>query len=153
MSTSQPSQINVQSADGHVEVTGISVDDVEFAIFLYQELGNERLRARNALAEYVNRTVLSDGINIVPIAAQRQPSEASCCARNLLKTKVLSPIGPSLCYEKPKRARRERGCSELAGSINHSRLNYTEKPRSHTFNLLTPETSTRSSATSLDRCF
>lgn len=72
MSTSKPSQINVQSADGHVEVTGLSVDDVEFAIFLYQELGNERLRARNALAEYVNRTVLSDGINIVPITAQRQ---------------------------------------------------------------------------------
>ena len=72
MSTSKPSQFNVRSADGHVEVTGLSKNDVEFAIFLYQELGNERLRARKALASYVNRAVLSDGINIASTASQRQ---------------------------------------------------------------------------------
>lgn len=72
MPTNKSNQIIVRSVDGHVEVVGLSKEDVEYAIFLYQEVGNERVRARSAMASHVSQRVLGDGIELVSAASKLQ---------------------------------------------------------------------------------
>lgn len=85
MPTRKSSQINVRSADGHVEVVGLNKEDVEYAICLYQEIGNERLRARTALASYINQAVFASGIELVPAASQRQIQRSASLFKQLIE--------------------------------------------------------------------
>ena len=85
MPTRNPNQINVRDVDGHVEVVGLNKEDVEYAICLYQEVGSERLRARTALASYINQALLAEGVELVPAASQRQIQRSASLLKQLVE--------------------------------------------------------------------
>lgn len=85
MSAFLPERVSVHSTDGHVEVSGLDQQEVEFAISLYRAVSTEQVGARAALASHVNRAMLEEGIPLVPAASQKQVQRSAELRRRLLE--------------------------------------------------------------------
>lgn len=86
MPTTPPDPVTVRAGDDHVEVTGLSEQDVEYAISLYQAVPAEQLRARDSLAAHVNQAMLEKRIPLIPAGSQRQVQRNAELRQELLET-------------------------------------------------------------------
>lgn len=55
MTAQEPNRIDIRTVDNHVEIYGLSQDEVEHAIKLYQAVKQRQLEARAALEVHVNQ--------------------------------------------------------------------------------------------------
>ncbi|MCQ9366754.1 hypothetical protein NQ038_09565 [Brevibacterium sp. 50QC2O2] len=85
MNTTQvPENVGVHAGDDHIEVTGLSEDEVRQAIALFQATGREQLRARSALYAHVNRAMVDAAIPLIPEATARQAQRLAANREALL---------------------------------------------------------------------
>lgn len=85
MTATEPGHIHVRSADGVVEVEGLTQSEVEFALELASGVQDEQLRARAALSATVQRAMLSRDVPLVSRASQRQIQRDAEVRRRLLE--------------------------------------------------------------------
>lgn len=67
-----PDGIEVHATIGHVQVSGLSEDDVKQAIALLQAAGREQLATRKAIYDRLNQAMLETDLPLVSPATQRQ---------------------------------------------------------------------------------
>lgn len=84
MSAQVPEQIRLHEAGGHVEVEGLSLEEVRSAIALSRSVGVERLRARGNLSAIVHRAMLDAHVPLISAATQRQVQRSAALREELL---------------------------------------------------------------------
>lgn len=84
MSAQMPEQIRLHEADGHVEVEGLSLEEVRSAIALSRSVGAERLRSRENLSALVHRAMLVAHVPLLSAATQRQVQRGAALREELL---------------------------------------------------------------------
>jgi hypothetical protein len=85
MTAHVPDRIGVRATEDHVEVVGLSKEDVEYAISLFQAVAQEQTEARSALASHVNQAMLHEGIELIPAASQRQVQRSAALKKRLIE--------------------------------------------------------------------
>lgn len=85
MSTApQPDEVRIAVVSGHVEVTGLSADDVREAIDMRRAATREQLSARTAFISHVNKAMLARTVPLVSPATQRQAQHRTAVREALL---------------------------------------------------------------------
>lgn len=84
MSAHTPDRIEVRDSADHVEVVGLSVQDVQNAIELYRAVGDSKLHARSALEDYLNQALLTSGTDLLTTATQRQVQRTAALRQRLM---------------------------------------------------------------------
>lgn len=85
MSQQAPDSITVRNQSDYVEVRGLNEQDVKNAISLYQAVPGERVKARSALAAYVNQAMIEADIPLISHASQRQLQRSTDLRKRLLQ--------------------------------------------------------------------
>lgn len=85
MRTNPSHEIVVHDADDHVEVSGLSLREVEAAIELFRGVDRKRAAARASLSSLVDRAMLDNAIPLVSAASQRQVQRSAELRRHLLE--------------------------------------------------------------------
>lgn len=81
---SRHSGVEIRDVADHVEVSGLSKDDVVLAVSLLKAAGEEQLGARTALHAHVKKAMLGAHMPLVPVATQRQAQRRSANRERLL---------------------------------------------------------------------
>lgn len=84
MTTQIPEGIHVRAHHGHVEVTGLNKQDVEYAIQLSRAVIQERIQARTALASQAKQAILEENLDLVSHASQRQIIRSATLRKQLV---------------------------------------------------------------------
>lgn len=78
-------EIVVQDAGDHVEVSGLSSQEVAAAIGLFRRVDQKRVSARASVSALVDRAMLDNAIPLVSAASQRQVQRSAELRRHLLE--------------------------------------------------------------------
>lgn len=84
MSPQLPGEIRLHEAGGHVEVEGLSLDEVRSAIELSRTVETQQLEARSNLSALVHRAMLDAHVPLVSAATQRQVQRSAALREELL---------------------------------------------------------------------
>lgn len=84
MSEDKPDRIEVRETADHVEVFGLSAEDVQSAIELYRAVGDSKLQARSTLEDHLNQALLASGTELVSTATQRQVQRTAALRQRLM---------------------------------------------------------------------
>lgn len=85
MTAHEPEPIMVRGTHDHVEVIGLSKEDVKYAISLAQAVSHERTQARAALAAHVSQAMLKENIPLISAASQRQIQRSATLRQQLIQ--------------------------------------------------------------------
>lgn len=84
MTAHTPDRIEIRDGTDHVEVTGLSAQDVQSAIELYRAVDDSKLHARAALEDHLNQALLTGNTELLSTATQRQVQRTAALRQRLM---------------------------------------------------------------------
>ncbi|MDN6534084.1 MAG: hypothetical protein L0K63_07425, partial [Yaniella sp.] len=84
MTANTPDRIEIRDGADHVEVVGLSAQDVQRAIELYRAVDDSKLQARAALEDYLNQALLSQDTELLSTPTQRQVQRTAALRQRLM---------------------------------------------------------------------
>lgn len=84
MTANTPDRIEIRDGADHVEVVGLSAQDVQRAIELYRAVDDSKLQARAALEDYLNHALLSQDTELLSTPTQRQVQRTAALRQRLM---------------------------------------------------------------------